>query len=124
MYSRYSPKREYEMLMDQFLKRITDLETFLHVSEISMAQAAINYQNCSSQVRDSFSVVQTTLPIWKSRYAQLLSKWNLNGAKNDTPLSEAQNDKNFKEVLELNETFYTDVSEPATKTGTADVGPM
>lgn len=124
MYSRYSPKREYEMLMDQFLKRITDLETFLHVSEISMAQAAINYQNCSSQVRDSFSVVQTTLPIWKSRYAQLLSKWNLNGAKNDTPLSEAQNDKNFKEVLELNETFYTDVSEPATKTGTDDVGPM
>ena len=125
MYSRYSPKKEYAMLMDQFLNRLNDLETFLHVSEISMAQAALNYQNCAAQIRDSFSIVQTTLPIWKSRYAQVLSKWNLNGAKNETPLVEAQKDSSFKEVLELNETFYSEISEPEEKqnpTG-GDAGP-
>ena len=109
------------VLMDQFSKKILDLETFYHVSELSMKQAVLNYQNCVSMVIDSFSLIKTTIPVWKARYSTLLAKWRSKGLSLDTPIENAQDDT-FKEAITQNESLVQSLSQSSTVvSGTSNI---
>lgn len=116
------------MLIDQFEKRVQDLETFYHVSELTLKQSSLNYQNCVSQIIDAYSTIKTTLPIWQARYAALLSKWQVKKANPNTPLSEISDESFVESVNETRElvkliTEATNTTKDTT-VSSGDLGPL
>ena len=71
-------------------------------------------------VIDSFSLIKTTIPVWKARYSTLLAKWRSKGLSLDTPIENAQDDT-FKEAITQNESLVQSLSHSTS--ATSDLGP-
>lgn len=81
------------MTVDQFEKRINDLETFFQFVQISLQQTSLAYRNAVSQIIDAVDVLNTTLPVWKNMYSQMMSSWRMSGVVDEQPLDKLQDDK-------------------------------
>lgn len=83
------------MTVSQFEKRVNDLETFFQFVQISLQQTAIAYRNAVTQIIDAVDVLNTTLPVWKNMYSQLMNNWKMTGVVDNSDLNQLLQDATF-----------------------------
>lgn len=75
-----------KFMMEQFEKRICDLSAFEAYVTIALEQSKMTQRNVVTQVMEAFSIIDATLPLWRSSFSILMAKWQNAGSSKDTPL--------------------------------------
>ena len=95
-------------LNDQFQRRIQDMKTFHHMMDLALEQTKIVQKSTVTQVMDAQSIIDTTIPVWRTSFTTLLAKWQAAGVPNNTPVSRIQ-DVDFQVVVDSGRQLATNL---------------
>lgn len=82
-------------LVDQFERRISDLNAFRQMMALAQQQTKLTQSNMVTQLLEAQSVIDAMIPIWRSSFSCLLATWQAKGVLATTPLSQV-NDPEFE----------------------------
>lgn len=95
-------------LVDQFERRISDLNAFRQMMSLAWQQTKLTQSNMVTQLLEAQSVIDAMIPIWRSSFSCLLAAWQSKGVLATTPLSQV-NDPEFEAAKTTTSTLITNL---------------